>query len=445
MCVPTPPSVERGYRCRRSPTATPTGHPTLVPSSSAELRSYVPTLAPTRAVLFLRILRPLESPVQVDEGDVTPVVLSSHVQGEPSDRIVMIRCTSSNATLLHVGCPDRPSAASPDTCELPLVLPAGNLSVALIAPDDFDNRGRPPVKSASLVCSGSSGSALDVRSASLPIEITNVIRPVFGEANFTPSRENVSRPILRNGVGTLEVLTSKSGELVLRSHAAYSSPSFIAPSAALVSVVNGVGTRLALRVNGWDSTSLSLQLPNISEACGGQSGCVFGLEISNSNQTDLGRAGVFVCPRRLPTGKLDPKCFGAIEAAMSPPELGNGHVQYHVVRYVTKCNAANPDEPYEEPGSPVCFESIESAQKCAFGVGESCRRCPVGAMCPGGNEARSFPGFFTLSSAAGIVEQCAPPDTDRCKGWDAQQLVTRCGEEYAGALPSVRSLSTRFL
>jgi hypothetical protein len=326
---------------------------------------------------------------------------------------------------------------------MPLVLPAGNLSVTLIAGDDFDNRGHPPVKSASLLCSGSIGSALDVRSASVPFEITNVIRPVFGAANFTPSGENVSRPILRDGVGTLEVVTSTSGELVLRSHAAYSSPSFIAPSAALVSAVNG--TRLALRVNEWASTSLSLQLPNISEACGGLSGCVFGLEISNSDRTDadLGRAGVFECPRRLPTGKLDPKCFGAIDATMSPPELGNGLVQYHVVRYVAKCIAASLDEQYEEPGSPACFESIESAQKCAFGVGDTCRRCPVGAICPGGNEARSFPGFFTLSSAAGIVAQCPPPDTDRCQGWDAQHLVTRCGERYAGALTTVSSLSTR--
>ena len=119
-------------------------YPTLVPSSPGELRSSVPTLAPTRAVLFLDVRLPLESPVRVDEGDSTPVLLSTRVQGELPDRTVMIRCTSSNSTLLHVGCPDQPSATSPGTCEMPLAA-AGNMSVVLIAADDVDNRGHPPV------------------------------------------------------------------------------------------------------------------------------------------------------------------------------------------------------------------------------------------------------------------------------------------------------------
>jgi hypothetical protein len=325
---------------------------------------------------------------------------------------------------------------------MPLVLPAGNLSVQLIAVDDFDNRGHPRVKSASLLCSSSSGSALDVRSASLPFEITNVIRPVFGAANFTPLGENISRPILRAGVGSLEVVTSKSGELVLHAHAAFTSPSFIAPTAALLGAMNG--RRLVLHVNKWTSVHLSLQLPSFAEACGNESVCVFGLEIRNANpaDADLGRAGVLECPRRLPTGKLDPNCFGAIDATMSPPELGDGLAQYHVVRYVKKCVTINLDEPYEEPGSAACFE-FESAQKCAFGLGDTCQRCPYGGMCPGGNEARSFPGFFTLSSATGIVEQCSPPDRERCTGWDAQNLATHCGKAYAGALIGVGLVCTQ--
>ena len=336
----------------------------------------MPTLAPTRAVLFLDVRLPLESPVRVDEGDMTLVLLSTRVQGEPLDRTVMIRCISSNATLLQLGCPDRPSATSPGTCEMPLALAAGNLSVLVIAADDFDNRGHPPVKSASVRCSGSGGSALDVRPASLDFEITNVVRPVFGAANFTPSGENATREILRGGAGTLEVVTSKSGELVLHAHAAFTSPSFIAPTAALVSAVDG--RRLVLHVNIWDSASLSLQLPSFAEACGNRSACVFGLEIRNADPADaeLGRAGVFQCPRRLPTGKLDFRCFGAIDAIKSPPELGNGLVQYHVVRYVEKCIAVNVDEPYDDPGSATCFGSIESAQNCAFGIRDTCKRCP---------------------------------------------------------------------
>jgi hypothetical protein len=406
-------------------------YPSLVPSSPGELRSSVPTLGPTWAVLFLDVRPPLESPVRVDEGNTILVLLSARVQGEPLDRTVMIRCTSSNSTLLHVGSPDQPSATSPGTCEMPLHLAAGNLSVLLIAADDFDNRGHPPVKSASVLCSGSGGSAVDTRPASLDFEITNVVRPVFGAANFTPSGENTTREILRGAVGTFEVVTSKEGELTLQAHAAFTSPSFIAPTAALVSAVDG--RRLVLRVKEWASTSLSLQLPSFAEACGNRSACVFGLEIRNADPADaqLGRAGVFECPRRLPTGKLDFWCFGAVDATRSPPELGNGDVRYHAVRYVEKCTAV--DGPYDDPGSAACFGSVESAQRCAFGLRDTCKRCPYGAMCPGGNEARSFPGFFTLSSNSGIVERCPPPETERCTGWNAQTLATRCGKAYSGA------------
>jgi hypothetical protein len=119
--------------CRRPPTDIPTEYPTLVPSSPGELRSSVPTLAPTRAVLFLDVRLPLESPVRVDEGGTTLVLLSPRVQGKLLDRTVMMRCTSSNSALLHVGCPDQPSATSPGTCEMPQALAAGNMSVLVIA------------------------------------------------------------------------------------------------------------------------------------------------------------------------------------------------------------------------------------------------------------------------------------------------------------------------
>ena len=418
--------------CRRLPTASPTWFPTLVPSSAAELRSSVPTLSPTQPVLFLNIDVPLASPVRVDEGEITLVVLSAFVQGKPRARTVMVRCTSSNRTLLHVGCPDRPSPESPDSCEMALALPVGNISLQLVAVDDLDNRGHPALKSASLHCSSGSGE-IDVRSMSLAFEIRNVIRPVFGEANFTLAGGNATRQILRNGAGTLEVVTSKSGELVLHSHTAFSSPTFISPSAALLSATTG--RRLALHVNDWSSARLSLQLPSFADACGGQSVCVFGLEIRNADPADPddGLAGIFECPGRLPNGKLAPACFGEIDAVMSPPELpvGAGKTRYHVVRYVERCVSLD-DEPYDEPGSPACFGSTESAQRCASGIGDTCQRCPFGAMCPGGNEAQSFPGFYTVAHTA-IVLRCPPPSNERCKGWNAQELATRCGEGYAGA------------
>jgi hypothetical protein len=121
-------------------------------------------------------------------------------------------------------------------------------------------------------------------------------------------------------------------------------------------------------------------------------------------------------------------------ARLSPSGAGEPARRYHTIRYVKKCKDAQGahEDPYEEPGSPICSESVESAQKCAFGLGDTCKRCPYGAICPGGDEARSFPGFYTTSSARGAVEPCTAPATERCTGWDAQTLTTRCGEAYAG-------------
>ena len=55
--------------------------------------------------------------------------------------------------------------------------------------------------------------------------------------------------------------------------------------------------------------------------------------------------------------------------------------------------------------------------------------CPRGAYCPGGNELRSFPDYYVLSSSEGIVEPC---ETLRCVGWDMQRSETKCAVGYAG-------------
>jgi hypothetical protein len=103
-----------------------------------------------------------------------------------------------------------------------------------------------------------------------------------------------------------------------------------------------------------------------------------------------------------------------------------GGAPYHTIRYVAECAG------FVAPGSEVCSASVESAQQCAFGFGDSCKRCPYGALCPGGNEAQSFPGFYTLSSAEGIVEPCDKPFQVRCAGWDKSRAETTCGVGYAG-------------
>jgi hypothetical protein len=110
-----------------------------------------------------------------------------------------------------------------------------------------------------------------------------------------------------------------------------------------------------------------------------------------------------------------------------PPESGSGVALYHTVRYVAQCVG------FAAPGSELCSASVESAQQCAFGHGTSCKACPHGAYCPGGNEARSFPGYYTLSSSEGIVEPCEGPL--RCAGWDKQRSETKCEVGYAGEQP----------
>jgi hypothetical protein len=340
--------------------------------------------------------------------------------------------------LLHVGCPDKPLLGSPAVCEVPMMLPTGNVSVSPIAVDDYDNSGHPATKTASLLCS-SSAANVDVRGAAVNYSITNVVRPVFGEANFTQTGENTTRIILSRAAGTFEVVTTKGGDLVLYSHSRFSSPSFISPTGTLVRVSPAVaGERLVLHVRKWSPTELTLTLPSFSETCGDRSFCLFGLEIRNSIEPpdpNLGLAGDFNCPGLLETGEQAAACYPAIAAPLSPSSAGEPARRYHSIRYVEKCKDAQGahEDPYEEPGSPICSESVESAQKCAFGLRDTCRRCPYGAICPGGDEARSFPGFYTTSSARGAVEPCTAPATERCTGWDAQTLATRCGEAYAGA------------
>jgi hypothetical protein len=422
----------------------PTHYPTLQPSARAGFQSSVPTLVPTRAIVSLNVQSPLESPVHVNEGTSSTVVLSGIIEGDLSPTTILVRCDSSNATLLHVGCRDVPLIGSPASCEIPMDLPAGNVTVRLIAVDDFDNSGHPAAKSASVRCS-SGTSAVVVREASVLFSITNVVRPIFGDATFTPAGENTTRRVLSGGAGTFEVLTTKAGKLVLQAYRGFSSPPFISPSAALVPEANAseAGRRLVLNVSVNVSSSpawLSLELPSFAAACGdensNESMCLFGLEISNSEPADpnLGVAGNFSCPGRLANGEPVAACFGAIGASLSPSHAGGQTRRYHVIRYVSKCKDAQggDEEPYEEPGSVVCAASIELAQKCAFGLGDTCKRCPYGAFCPGGNEARSFPGFFTIDSAKGIVQSCIAPASERCVGWDAQTLATRCGEAYAG-------------
>ena len=83
--------------------------------------------------------------------------------------------------------------ASP-SCDLP-VPAAGGVGLTLVAMEDFDNGG-PAVKAACLVCTGPPG--LGSRAAG--VEITNVVRPIVGDADLAEGgNKSEPRSVLRGG------------------------------------------------------------------------------------------------------------------------------------------------------------------------------------------------------------------------------------------------------
>ena len=241
----------------------------------------------------------------------------------------------------------------------------------------------------------------------------------FGYVSFSPSSGAATLPLVRAGVGTLEVVTTNGGVLELSPHPAVAIyASSARPRVSLLDVLTT--TRLDLNVSNESSTSrVVVHLPVFDAVCVNRTACVFRLEV--------GDAPTYSCP-----GGHGPDlsvCFGEVRAMRTPAELRNGNASasYHAVRYVNSCAGT-----FEPPNSPLCTASVESAQRCAFGELHECRACPYGGHCPGGYEVRSFPGFYLISSANGIIKHCDEPSTERCVGWDAQLGVTACGKGYTG-------------
>ena len=78
---------------------------------------------------------------------------------------------------------------------------------------------------------------------------------------------------------------------------------------------------------------------------------------------------------------------------------------------------------------------------CAWGSGDTCQPCPVGAACPGGATLLPLPGYWAPSTAAtpASLKACAAPDaTLRCPGWKAFAAAATfgCGFPYRGPICS---------
>jgi hypothetical protein len=95
--------------------------------------------------------------------------------------------------------------------------------------------------------------------------------------------------------------------------------------------------------------------------------------------------------------------------------------------------------------TPVCVGFTEdkqaclvpsTARQCAVGSGDTCERCPVGALCPGGDRVWPLPGFWNSAEADRGVVPCRLPSTERCLGWDYTAAAPVCGVGYNPRSPS---------
>ena len=123
------------------------------------------------------------------------------VQGAFGLSAATIRCESSNSTLLQLVCASpTPTVTAPRTspsCDLPVPSSARGVLVTLVAMEDFDNGG-PAVKAACLVCTGPA--SLGSGAVAVGVEITNVVRPIVGDADFAEGgNKSEARSVLRGG------------------------------------------------------------------------------------------------------------------------------------------------------------------------------------------------------------------------------------------------------
>ena len=114
----------------------------------------------------------------------------------------------------------------------------------------------------------------------------------------------------------------------------------------------------------------------------------------------------------------------AVSSGAAPNSNGVG------VHYITACVG------YTNPLDGKCTNASDpESYYCAFGLGDSCRLCPEGALCPGGYRAWPRPGYYALSERSGDVTRCSPPAGERCLRWDPVRSLTVCGDVYrAGSI-----------
>ena len=156
------------------------------------------------------------------------------------------------------------------------------------------------------------------------------------------------------------------------------------------------------------------------------------LALYNSDAPDGSLGGAVSCPPVCPgVADLPAEDLTAALVALhadSRPAVRSG------VYYTPVC-AGYP------PPDNRCVEVV-TAQSCAYGYADSCRQCPVGAFCPGGDRMWSQPGYWLADESSTHLRKCDFPA--RCLGWDVAAGAPRCATGYDARTPECASCVTAF-
>jgi hypothetical protein len=107
----------------------------------------------------------------------------------------------------------------------------------------------------------------------------------------------------------------------------------------------------------------------------------------------------------------------------------SSYVRSSGLLYVLKCSEAF-GALFADPATGVCSDvNNPLSRKCAFGEGDACRACPVGALCPGGFRAHPLYGYWNQDETSDNVLQCRPP-AGRCLGWSDVNSSSICGDRF---------------
>ena len=311
----------------------------------------------------------------------------------------------------------------------------------------------PPLRNATLTCTLHKQNVV-VGSVTAILFIRNVIRPSVGYAHLSFSKdiqdsdmESSAKFTSWNQVlsdGRMEIRTSPGSLLRLRPHPDFDTgPSFINTKIYLTDD-DGIGqphtdVELTSVVVSKDGRNIFTRLPSLENlpscASSGSSKscnvCHLGLKLENVQVEVGGIAGsTFRCP---PHNNASLTCYaGKMEPTVtSSYDSLRPRVHRWTLSYVPQCTGN-----YNLSGSIHCSKSVESAQTCAFGLCEECRSCPRGAICTGGYESQSFPGFYMLDFSTANVVPCSFPALARCEGFNLTTKNTTCGQNYTGHLCS---------